>query len=193
MPATPGYASRRSGSSGWGAPRFPPLLRPRLQDQVLENLISQALLTQRTQSLGYRVSHDALRDAVHNEPAFQVGGQYSPEAAKAALAQAGISLQTYEDDLRTSVERVQLEGGIRTSEFFTGPELARLTELEDQEREVRYLLLPLERFKSSAGTDDAAVNAYYKAHQGAVHVDGVGAPAVRGAAPGDPRRATGGE
>jgi peptidyl-prolyl cis-trans isomerase D len=149
-----------------GGAEIPALLRPRLQDQVLENLISQALLTQRTQSLGYRVSHDALRDAVHNEPAFQVGGQYSPEAAKAALAQAGISLQTYEDDLRTSVERVQLEGGIRTSEFFTGPELARLTELEDQEREVRYLLLPLERFKSSAGTDDAAVNAYYKAHQG---------------------------
>ena len=79
---------------------------------------------------GYRVSQDALREAVHSEQAFQVGGQYSPEAAKAALAQAGISLQAYEQDLRTQVQRVQLEGGIRASDFLTPLELTRLTDLE---------------------------------------------------------------
>src|SRR4029077_12633731 len=121
-------------------------------------------LTQRTLNLGYRVSQDALRDAVHSEQAFQVGGQYSPEAAKAALAQAGVSLQAYEDDLRTSVQRVQLEGGIRASDFLTPLELTRLTDLEDQEREVRYLVLPADRFKS-ASVDVAAVQAYYQAHQ----------------------------
>src|SRR5205809_632290 len=116
--------------------------------------------------LGYRVSEDALREAVHSEQAFQVGGQYSPEAAKAALAQAGISLQAYEEDLRTSVQRAQLEGGIRASDFLTPLELTRLTDLEDQEREVRYLVLPVDRFKPAAGVDEAAVQAYYQAHQG---------------------------
>ncbi|HEY0767141.1 MAG TPA: peptidyl-prolyl cis-trans isomerase [Steroidobacteraceae bacterium] len=149
-----------------GGADIPPELRTKLQDQVLENLISRALLTQRTRDLGYRVSHDALREAVHSESAFQVAGQYSPEAAKAALTQAGISLQAYEDDLRTSVQRVQLEGGIRGSDFLTPAELARLTDLEEQEREVRYLVLPVERFKSAAGVDEAAVQAYYQAHQG---------------------------
>src|SRR5256885_5326205 len=85
-----------------GGAEIPPPLREKLQDQVLEGLIGRALLTQRTHDLGYRVSQDALREAVHSEQAFQVGGQYSPEAAKAALAQAGISLQAYEEDLRTS-------------------------------------------------------------------------------------------
>src|ERR1700751_2654507 len=70
-----------------GGAEIPAPLRSKLQDQVLEELISRALLTERAHDLGYRVSYDALRDAVHNEPAFQVGGQYSPEAAKAALAQ----------------------------------------------------------------------------------------------------------
>ena len=147
-----------------GGADIPPELRGKLQDQVLEGLISKTLLTQRTLNLGYRVSQDALRDAVHSEQAFQVGGQYSPEAAKAALAQAGVSLQAYEDDLRTSVQRVQLEGGIRASDFLTPLELTRLTDLEDQEREVRYLVLPADRFKS-AGVDAAAVQAYYQAHQ----------------------------
>ena len=148
-----------------GGADIPPELRGKLQDQVLEGLISRALLTQRTRELGYRVSQDALRAAVQSEPAFQVGGQYSPEAAKAALAQAGVSLQAYEDDLRTSVQRVQLEGGIRASDFLTPPELTRLTDLEDQEREVRYLVLPVDRFKSAAGVDEAAVQAYYQTHQ----------------------------
>jgi peptidyl-prolyl cis-trans isomerase D len=147
-----------------GGADIPPELRNKLQDQVLEGLIGKALLTQRTLSLGYRVSQDALREAVHSEQAFQVGGQYSPEAAKAALAQAGVSLQAYEDDLRTSVQRVQLEGGIRASDFLTPLELTRLTDLEDQEREVRYLVLPVDRFKS-ASVDAAAVQAYYQAHQ----------------------------
>jgi len=148
-----------------GGADIPPELRSKLQDQVLEGLISKALLTQRTLNLGYRVSQDALREAVHSEQAFQVGGQYSPEAAKAALAQAGVSLQAYEDDLRTSVQRVQLEGGIRASDFLTPLEVTRLTDLEDQEREVRYLVLPADRFKSAASVDAAAVQAYYQTHQ----------------------------
>src|SRR2546421_199899 len=134
-----------------GGAEIPAPLRGKLQDQVLEGLIGRALLTQRTHDMGYRVSQDALREAVHSEQAFQVGGQYSPEAAKAALAQAGISLQAYEEDLRTSVQRVQLEGGIRASDFLTPLELTRLTDLENQEREVRYLVLPVDRFKPAAG------------------------------------------
>jgi peptidyl-prolyl cis-trans isomerase D len=147
-----------------GGAELPVELRTRLQDQVLESLIRNALLTQRTHDLGYRVSHAALREAVQQEPAFQIGGQYSPEAAKAALAQAGISLEAYQDQLRSEVQRVQLEGGIRASDFLTATELARLTELEDQEREVRYLVVPAERFKAAAKVDADAVQAYYKNH-----------------------------
>src|SRR2546430_3155193 len=147
-----------------GGAEIPAPLRGKLQDQVLEGLIGRALLTQRTHDMGYRVSQDALREAVHSEQAFQVAGQYSPEAAKAALAQAGVSLQTYEQDLRTQVQRVQLEGGIRASDFLTPLELTRLTDLEEQEREVRYLVLPLERFKSAAGVDEATVQARSEEH-----------------------------
>src|SRR3979409_2367822 len=49
-----------------GGADIPPELRSKLQDQVLEGLISRALLTQRTRDLGYRVSQDALRTAVQS-------------------------------------------------------------------------------------------------------------------------------
>jgi peptidyl-prolyl cis-trans isomerase D len=147
-----------------GGSELPPPLRTRLQDQVLESLIRRSLLTQRSHDLGYRVSDAALREAVHSEPAFQVDGAYSPDAAKAALAQAGISVDTYQQELRTDLQQLQLEGGIRASDFFTPAELTRLTELEDQQREVRFLILPADRFHSTTAVTDVAVLAYYKEH-----------------------------
>jgi peptidyl-prolyl cis-trans isomerase D len=147
-----------------GGSELPAPLRTRLQDQVLESLIRRALLTQRSHDLGYRVSDAALREAVQGEPAFQVDGVYSPEAAKAALAQAGISVDAYQLQLRTDLQQLQLEGGIRASDFLTPAELTRLTDLEDQQREVRYLTLPPDRFRSSTAVTDAAVQAYYKEH-----------------------------
>jgi len=147
-----------------GGAEIPAELRAKLQDQVLESLIRGAILTERTEDLGYRVSHAALREAVQSEPAFQINGQYSPEAARAALAQAGISLETYEAELRTEVQRIQLEGGIRASDFVTPAELARLSDLEGQEREVRYLTLPADLFKAAVKIDDATVEAHYKSH-----------------------------
>jgi peptidyl-prolyl cis-trans isomerase D len=145
-----------------GGADLPPSLRAQLQEQVLEGLIRNTLLSQRTHALGYRVSHDDLVDAIQSEPAFQVGGQYSAEAAKARLASAGIPLETFQDDLREQLQRTQLEGGISVSDFLTPVELARLSDLEDQQREVRFFVLPSERFKSASAIADADVRAYYQ-------------------------------
>jgi peptidyl-prolyl cis-trans isomerase D len=148
-----------------GGAELPPPLRAQLQDQILEGLIRNTLLTQRTRDLGYRVSHEDLVDAIQSEPAFQVGGQYSAEAAKARLAAAGIPLETFQDNLREELQRTQLEGGIRISDFLTPTELTRLTDLEDQQREVRFFVLPTERFKPASPVADADVQAYYEGHK----------------------------
>lgn len=150
-----------------GSAELPAELRTQLQNQVLESLIRNALLDERTHDLGYRVGRDALREAVQSEPAFQIDGHYQPEAAKAALAQAGISLESFEQELGHEVQRLQLEGGIRGSDFVTAKELGRAADLEDQERELRYFVLSPDAFKSQVNVDDAAVAAYYKAHASA--------------------------
>ena len=148
-----------------GGAEIPPELKDKLQDQTLEKMIETALLDKRTQDLGYRVSQQQMHEAILNEPAFQISGQYSADAAKAALAQAGMSIESFEGQLRTDLRRAQLEGGIRASNFLTPGELARLSDLQGQEREVRYFVLPADRFAAAAKVDDAAVAAYYKAHQ----------------------------
>lgn len=147
-----------------GGGDIPAELRGRLQDQVLEGMISRALIAQRTHDLGYRVGHEELIEAVKSEPAFQIDGQYSAAVANDALARAGYTEEAFQEQLRSDLQRGQLENAIRGSDFLTPTELARLRELEDQEREVRYAILPASKFPA-APADDAAIEAYYKAHE----------------------------
>jgi len=147
-----------------GGAELPDAIRSHFQDQVLEGLIRDTLMTERTHDLGYRPAESSIRDAITKEPAFQIDGKYSADAAKAALAQAGMSVESYENRVRTSLQRTQLEAGIRDSEFQTPAEIARAQSLQNEQREVRYAQFPIDKFPGQP-VDDAAVAAYYKAHQ----------------------------
>ena len=81
------------------------------------------------------------------------------------LAQAGITLDAFETELRGALQRAQLQNGIAVSDFQTATEVQRARALQDEEREVQYVLLPPEKYTLDAQVDDAAVQAYYKAHQ----------------------------
>jgi peptidyl-prolyl cis-trans isomerase D len=145
---------------------LPVELKGKLQDQLLEGMVRDALLGKRSRDLGYRVSDSQLHEEIKRIPAFQVEGKYSPEAAKFALAQTGMSIDSFEGSLRRELQRGQIESGIRVSDFLTPTEAARLQALRSEQREVRYAMLTPEKFAGDATVDDAAVQAYYKKNQG---------------------------
>ena len=147
-----------------GGAELPPQLRTKLQDEVLEGRIREALLAERTEDFGYRVSHQDVVDAIKNTRAFQIGGQYSADAAREALLRAGFTPEAYQEYLAKELRRTRLENGIHGSEFLTPTEYQRLRELEDQERELRWLTIPADKFPAPPA-DEAAVKAYYQAHQ----------------------------
>ncbi len=153
----------------FGGADIPAVLRSRFQDQVLEGLIRDALLTQRTHDLGYRITDADVQEAIRNEPAFQIEGKYSPEAAKAALAQAGLSVDAFANELRSSLQRTQLESGIRASDFLTPRELARDQALQNEQREVRYAMLPADKFEGSKPVDGRRGPGVLQGPPGRVH------------------------
>lgn len=144
---------------------IPAAVQKSTQDQVLEDLIGEALMSQRTEKLGYRVSDGDLIAAIQGYPAFQVGGQYSPDAAKEILAENGLSIDQFQEEMRGDLRRRQLLGGIASSEFVTPAEATRAQALRNEEREIQYAVLPADSYKSDAPVDPAAIEAYYKAHQ----------------------------
>ncbi len=144
---------------------IPAAVQKTYQDQVLEGLISDALMSQRSDKLGYRVSQSELVGAIRNEAAFQIAGQYSSDVAREVLEENHLTLDQYEDQKRADLRRLQLLDGIVASDFVTPAESARAQALRDEEREIQYAILPAAGYKSDAPIDQAAIDAYYKAHQ----------------------------
>ena len=139
----------------------PEATKPVMQDSLLEQFVREALVTQRTEDRGYRVSTSRVDQTIEREPAFQVDGKYSETLALARLSQIGRTPEQFKAEIRTDLRNGELQRGIQLSEFRTPREISRMLALEDEQREVRYAALPLERFESAVVADDAAINAFY--------------------------------
>ncbi len=136
-----------------------------LQQQLMDQYVRQALLQQRSQQAGYRASQSDLTAAYETEPAFQVDGKFDPRAARAMLAQAGMTPDIYEAEKTQELQVAQLSQGIENSDFLTPSELGRIYALENEQRQVRYALLPADRYANTVKISDADVAAWYHSHQ----------------------------
>ena len=143
----------------------PAAMKGRLQDEILERYIRRAAIDQHTLDAGYRVSDAQLQDAIRSLPDFQLDGQYSEAVARQHLDQLGIPVQKFEQDMRDGLRMQQVQAGIMQTEFLTRPEMARLQMLQNEQREVSYLELPLSKYLPAVQLDDAAVQAWYQQHQ----------------------------
>jgi peptidyl-prolyl cis-trans isomerase D len=135
-----------------------------LQEQLLDEFVRETVLRQQAQKAGYRASDAQVRTAYESEPAFQVEGKFNPQAAQAMLLQVGLTPETYEEQRRQALQIGQLTEGIQLSDFFSATELLRIYALENEQRELRYALLPAERYAAGVKIDDARIKAWYDAH-----------------------------
>ncbi len=136
-----------------------------MQQQLITEFVRETVLRQRARADGFKVSRQQVMDAYRSERAFQVDGKFSPQAAQTMLAQIGMSPETYEAERRQSLQIQQLSEGIQLSDFLTPTELARIYALQNEQREIRYAVLPADRY-APAKIDEAQVKAWYDAHTG---------------------------
>jgi peptidyl-prolyl cis-trans isomerase D len=143
---------------------IPAAERALLQQQLIDQYVRAAIMQQRARESGFRVSDAGLIDALRKEAAFQVDGHFDAAAYRTALAQAGLSVTTYETDLRAGLAVDQLTEGLQLGNFLTNTEVARIFALENEQREVRFALLPLAHYEAGVNPDEAQIKAWYDAH-----------------------------
>lgn len=130
---------------------------------VIEQFVLRELLLQRVAKSGYRVGDEQLMNHIQSFDVFKVGGNFSMDAYRAALAGAGFTPAMFEAEQRAMLEIQQLQDAIALSSFTTTDELARRVALERELREVEWLALPLERFVAEVEVSDAAIEERYRA------------------------------
>ncbi|HEY4210738.1 MAG TPA: peptidylprolyl isomerase [Steroidobacteraceae bacterium] len=149
----------------FGGVDLPAPQKEMLQNQLLDQMVRQLILIDRMHSLGYRISDSDIHQYIRQVPQFQVAGQYNPDVAREILARNGVSEDTYESQVRSDLQTRQLENAFLISEFLTPDELTRMHALESEQREVRFATVPAAKYEAETPVDDAAVQAYYKAHE----------------------------
>jgi len=129
---------------------------------VIEQFVRRELLRQRTDKLGFRVGDEELMGYIRSFEVFQVGGRFSMDAYRAALAGAGYTPATFEAEQRRALEIQQLQNAIVLSSFLTRNELEQRVALERELREVEWLKLPVERFLPDIEVTDDEIAARYQ-------------------------------
>jgi peptidyl-prolyl cis-trans isomerase D len=154
------YAQALNGAT------LPPAQIKMMQEGLINDYVRETVLRQRAQSDGYRASDAQVLSAYQSEQAFQVDGKFNADAARTMLAQVGLTPAAYEAERRQALQISQLTEGIQLSDFLTAAELNRIYALENEQREVRFALLPPEKFATAAKVDEAQIKAWYDAHAG---------------------------
>jgi peptidyl-prolyl cis-trans isomerase D len=145
---------------------MPDAMKSELQRKLVDDYVRNTLLRQRAQAQGFRATPQQIFDYMHSEPAFQVDGKYDPRAAAIAIAQIGMTDKAFLNERSQSMAIGQLNEAIQSSEFMTPLELERVYALENEQRELRYAVLPADHFVGAVKLDDAKIKAWYDAHSG---------------------------
>jgi peptidyl-prolyl cis-trans isomerase D len=141
---------------------IPPEQRARIQDSILEQLVLQKLLENRLDEEHFHVSEARVLAEIQNIPAFKgADGKYDPSLAKQLLQSNGISEAEFIKEQRKQLLLNQLQAGIGNSFFLTKAEAQRLSNLENEEREVEYAQFKPDQFANADPIDEAAIKAYY--------------------------------
>ena len=139
--------------------------RKLFQQQLMDSFIDSTLINARARQSGLRVSTAALLKAYQSEPAFQVEGKFNEQYARSLLAQSGTTAAAYDEQLRQQLQSTQLLQGVQATDFLTETELKRIFALENEQRELRFAVLPGARFEAGVPVEQARIQAWYDAHK----------------------------
>ncbi|MBY6186010.1 SurA N-terminal domain-containing protein [Marinobacter hydrocarbonoclasticus] len=136
-----------------------------LRQSVLDRLIAERLIDQKVEALGLRVSDGQIQQAIVAMPEFQVDGQFDNDRYQAVLRQNNLTGVQLRDMMRRDMSRQQLVVGLLGSEFVTDAEAQALTALQQQTRDLRYLLISQADYNDGIEVSEQEISDFYQANQ----------------------------
>jgi peptidyl-prolyl cis-trans isomerase D len=134
-----------------------------LKKQALDKLIKDEVLLQYTEAEGL-VSADAdTRTFIQDLDYFKVNGKFDKTQYKNWLAAQRLSSAEFTNRVKKSQVMMQFQRSIMDSSFVTPYDLDHFFKIQNQQREIAYVTLPLKPAQAKPTEEEIA--AYYKQHQ----------------------------
>lgn len=133
--------------------------------QILQSLIAQRLRTEQAKKYNLSASDAQLQKEIHDNPAFQVNGQFSLDQYNNLLRNAKLSPVNYENSLREQKMSQVLIGSLSDSSIASQSDIKRVQALLGESREISMWPFLPEGFVAGAkgGTPDE-IKQYYAKH-----------------------------
>jgi peptidyl-prolyl cis-trans isomerase D len=129
---------------------------------VLDNLIAERALSAEIAREHLTVDDATLQKSILEIEAFKrPDGSFDLDQYKATLAAQGMSPAMFDARLRRDMALQQLNNAIINTSFAPRSVSARLSDINDQEREVQEMILPVSDFLGQVKVTDEMVKAYY--------------------------------
>ncbi len=136
-----------------------------ITSQALNSLIGRKLLMQSAESMDLTVSSREIGSVIGGMEQFQIEGKFSPQMFSSVLSSAGYTPAYFKETLREDIALAQLRSGLAGSEFATPLELALNAKVDAEQRDLRYLTIPLQTFIDQQQVTDEQIGAYFAEHQ----------------------------
>jgi peptidyl-prolyl cis-trans isomerase D len=147
--------------------RFDPKMfeTPEAKQAILDNLVAERSVNRELAKGNLTVSDASIQKAIMDIPTFRKeDGSFDMEKYKAVLASQGMSPAMFDQRMRHDMAVQQLVGSVQSTAFTPRSITTRLSDLNEQEREVEELMFPVAEYAAKVSVTPEMVKAYYDKH-----------------------------
>jgi len=145
-------------------PRFDQKLfeTPEAKQEVLDGLVAERAISAEVARSHLAVGNASLAKAILEQTGLRKpDGSFDLDAYKAFLTSQGLTAQAFEQRIGYQMAVQQLAESVQASAFAPRSVAGRLSDINDQQREVQELLFPIASYASQAKVSDDMIKAYY--------------------------------
>ncbi|KTD11752.1 peptidyl-prolyl cis-trans isomerase D [Legionella gratiana] len=137
----------------------------KLQNQVLDQMITNEVLVQAARRNGFNVSAEQANAAILNIPQFQEDGHFSAQKYQQALNAALFTQSSFQNEVKQGMLLNQQRFAFMGNSFALPNEIDRFVSLYMQSRDYDYLIVPVSHFEKDVHVSQEAIADYYKKHK----------------------------
>lgn len=136
-----------------------------LKREVLSRLIDEKLLIQEAKKQGITVSNQQVANFIGQIPVFQDNGQFSQQRYESVLKQQGFTPVQFEALVRQDLMTNPIKMALLDTRQMSKAQLDLLIRLNDEQRELSFSPVTLERFLNKVQPTEQDLKTYYDKHQ----------------------------
>ena len=136
-----------------------------IKQQVLNNLINEALIRQAAAKMGIRVSEEEIKSVILTFPNFKRNGVFDKRLYDMALREAHLTPLTFEAMIRQQLLTDKLREVLFSGIIVTDPEVKEFYKFQNEEIELAMVKVPSSSCEEDVNASETALKGWYDAHK----------------------------